>query len=215
MSARTVKEPEERRAEILEAARRMFGEKGYDATSVSDIVKSLGVSQGTFYWYFKSKEEAFHEIAHLYADERMTDVAAIVNRDDLSALEKIKAVFGSFTARDEGERELVERVHTPGEHALHDHMVREVANRIIPLLAALIEQGVEEGVFVTSYPAEAAAFMIAMGSVQDFVDTTELTEADRERWIKAYIEFMSKGLGYSGDSMEEISELPGLSTTML
>jgi len=47
---------------LLHSAKKIFSEKGFYRTRVSDIVKDAGVSQGTFYIYFKSKEEIFKEI---------------------------------------------------------------------------------------------------------------------------------------------------------
>lgn len=48
---------QERREQILEAALAVFGEKGFHAANVSDVAARAGVSQGTIYWYFDSKEE--------------------------------------------------------------------------------------------------------------------------------------------------------------
>ncbi len=48
---------EERRQQILTAALDMFGEKGFHATNVSDVASRAGISQGTIYLYFKSKDE--------------------------------------------------------------------------------------------------------------------------------------------------------------
>lgn len=56
------------RRKLLEAAEKEFGEKGYHATSVSSITTRADVGQGTFYLYFRSKEEVFttlvREIGH-------------------------------------------------------------------------------------------------------------------------------------------------------
>ena len=51
---------EERRSQILDAALVVFSQKGYHATNVSDVAAQAGVSQGTIYWYFESKDELFH-----------------------------------------------------------------------------------------------------------------------------------------------------------
>ena len=51
--------PDERRAQLLEAARSVFVERGYYRTSVSDIVSAAGVARGTFYNYFDSKRAVF------------------------------------------------------------------------------------------------------------------------------------------------------------
>ncbi|MCU6797031.1 TetR/AcrR family transcriptional regulator [Paenibacillus sp. WQ 127069] len=54
---------EDKRESIIEAALRLFEDQGYHTTKVSDIVHKAGVAQGTFYLYFKSKEDLFRSIA--------------------------------------------------------------------------------------------------------------------------------------------------------
>jgi AcrR family transcriptional regulator len=73
----------ERRAQLMGRATELFAERGYHPTSVSDIVDSLGVGKGVFYWYFSSKEELLGEIlrdAHLRL--RRAQQAAIVDEPD-------------------------------------------------------------------------------------------------------------------------------------
>ena len=55
----TPKSTEDRRQQILEAALQRFAENGYDKTSMDDIVRLSGLSKGTLYWYFKSKQELY------------------------------------------------------------------------------------------------------------------------------------------------------------
>lgn len=50
------------RQKLLEAAEAFFGQKGYHATSVTDVTRAAGVAQGTFYLYFDGKEEVFREL---------------------------------------------------------------------------------------------------------------------------------------------------------
>lgn len=51
------------REAILAAARRVFAELGYEAASVRDIIRGTALASGTFYNYFKSKEEVFEALA--------------------------------------------------------------------------------------------------------------------------------------------------------
>ncbi len=64
---------EERRQEILRAALEVFGQKGFHASNVSDVAAKAGVSQGTIYWYFESKEElieaALLSLFHDFGDD--------------------------------------------------------------------------------------------------------------------------------------------------
>ncbi|MDP8997062.1 MAG: TetR/AcrR family transcriptional regulator [Pseudomonadota bacterium] len=57
-----------KRQQILEGARRCFLAQGFDATSINDIVKAAGVSKGTVYAYFASKEKLFEAL--IYQDRR-------------------------------------------------------------------------------------------------------------------------------------------------
>lgn len=66
----------ERREQILEVALKQFSDYGYHKTKVSDIVKAAGVAQGTFYWYFKSKETIALEIIH----NKEADLIAVVSQ---------------------------------------------------------------------------------------------------------------------------------------
>ena len=52
----------ERRDHLLRTAARLFADRGYHPTSVSDIVGEMGVGKGVFYWYFASKEELLNEL---------------------------------------------------------------------------------------------------------------------------------------------------------
>ncbi|MDE3085235.1 MAG: TetR/AcrR family transcriptional regulator [Acidobacteriota bacterium] len=56
------RDKEERRGEILAAAKRVFARKGYHATTIAEIAKEAALSYGSIYWYFDSKDALFHEL---------------------------------------------------------------------------------------------------------------------------------------------------------
>lgn len=60
---------EDKRKKIIESALKLFEEKGYHSTKISDIVQDAGMAQGTFYLYFKSKEDMFRHVAEACLDE--------------------------------------------------------------------------------------------------------------------------------------------------
>lgn len=64
---RTVKEPEVRYAELLDAAQQLFSANGYEKTMIMDIVRKAGVAKGTFYYYFPTKEAALEAIMTVQA----------------------------------------------------------------------------------------------------------------------------------------------------
>lgn len=63
------KSGEESRKKILEVAEKLFLEKGYDDTSISDIVKELGMTKGVIYHHFKSKQNIFETVLEAYSNE--------------------------------------------------------------------------------------------------------------------------------------------------
>ena len=55
-------EKEQRRGEILAAAKKVFARKGFHGTTIAEIAKTAQLSYGSIYWYFDSKDALFHEL---------------------------------------------------------------------------------------------------------------------------------------------------------
>ncbi len=90
---------EERRGQILEAALAVFSQKGFNAANVSDVAARAGVSQGTIYWYFDSKEELLTAaILSFFEDFGQESFLALegctTTADRLRALARSMAGFG-------------------------------------------------------------------------------------------------------------------------
>ena len=83
--ARVTKDPQIRIAEILDAANRLFNTKGYHETQVSDIVKEIGVAQGTFYYYFKSKDEVLEAVVRQQIAEVIAKIEAVTATSNITA----------------------------------------------------------------------------------------------------------------------------------
>lgn len=62
MEPRRTRQGSERKQQLLEVAARLFAERGYENTRVSDICREAGVAKGLFYWYFTDKEQLFKEL---------------------------------------------------------------------------------------------------------------------------------------------------------
>lgn len=67
-----------RRTQILQGATAVFARLGYHGARMDDIVKESGLSKGTIYWYFTSKEEIAVELVHqlLRAEEESMELPA-------------------------------------------------------------------------------------------------------------------------------------------
>lgn len=90
---RISKQPEVRKKEILETAKKIFLEKGYEKTSMSDIANELKITQGLCYRYFKSKQELFETAIDEYANECSAKYINIINDKNKNCIEKIEIIF--------------------------------------------------------------------------------------------------------------------------
>jgi len=81
MPERTVLEKGARREQILDAAIQVFAKKGFQSTSVSDVIEAAGIARGTFYLYFKSKTEVFRAILDKYLHDLKENAERETRRD--------------------------------------------------------------------------------------------------------------------------------------
>ncbi|MCK4251013.1 TetR/AcrR family transcriptional regulator, partial [candidate division WOR-3 bacterium] len=94
---RQVKKPEIRKNEIIDAARKFFFQKGYEQTSIQDIIDDLSIAKGTFYHYFKSKLDLLDQLIDRTTSEMSASIKPILNMD-MNAIEKFNKVFQVATA---------------------------------------------------------------------------------------------------------------------
>ncbi|WP_196062741.1 MULTISPECIES: TetR/AcrR family transcriptional regulator [unclassified Serratia (in: enterobacteria)] len=158
---RTVKTPEVRRAEILQAASELFQEIGYESTSVDSIVRSAGIAKGTFYYYFKSKDEVLAALAQQLCAEMVARSQIIADDPQLGAIEKFCAIIAAQNQTVEAGQALVEDLHRPENRALHERSNIETVLAFGPILAAVVEQGNQEGVFQVDDPLSTVQFILA------------------------------------------------------
>ena len=72
--ARIIKKHDERKTEFLDTAQELFFTKGYEKTSVEAIIKKMGLSKGTFYYYFKSKEGLLDALIERLSEKILEEV---------------------------------------------------------------------------------------------------------------------------------------------
>ena len=90
---RKAKDPEIRRMELILAAEKLFKEKGFEDTSVSDITDAVGVSHGTFFYYFASKNEVLKAVINYYVGQDKELLEKFAFDDSMSAMKKIQMIL--------------------------------------------------------------------------------------------------------------------------
>jgi AcrR family transcriptional regulator len=158
---RISKEPEERKQDLIDAAEALFLVKGYDNTAVGDIVRQVGVAQGTFYYHFRSKEDVLGAILINSLDAVGRIISDTAARADLSPPAKIAAVIGAAFDTITAKQGLLESLHRPGNALVHDKLRRLTIDVLVPLVAGLVEEGKESGDFDVPHPREAGELVLA------------------------------------------------------
>ena len=171
--ARTVKDYAVRRNDILDAAQRLVFAKGYEQMTIQDILEDLQIAKGTFYHYFGSKHALLEALVKRMLGEMEELLLPVVQDPHLPALTKLQRVFdaiGGWKTAQKGYHLALLRVWYADDNAIVRWKVRTVrAERLGPLFAAIIRQGVEEGVLSTPYPEQLSEVILSL--TQDLVDT--------------------------------------------
>lgn len=149
---------------ILEAAERLFYERGYEQTSVQDILDELSISKGGFYHHFESKLQLLEEICRREGErdvEVMREAAA-----QGTAVERLNALFDccGLWRRDRMDfAGLIIRVaYHDGSYQLRECFRAVMMDAARPLLDGIIKAGMEESVFFTRFPDEIGELILRL-----------------------------------------------------
>jgi len=146
---------------ILDIAENLFIEKGYEHTTINDVLFTSGIAKGSLYYYFKSKEDVLDGIIKRRGDEYMESASAITKADGINALEKLIRVMLTLSPKDERQKKLTDDLEKSSNGQLFIKSLTDIVLRLAPIVSDIIEQGIAEGVFKTPYPLESAEILLA------------------------------------------------------
>lgn len=161
------KHPEETVSLILDVSYRLFMEKGYERTSIQDIIDNLGgLSKGAIYHHFKSKEDILMAVMDRMTSQSNHILAVIRDRKDLNGQEKLKKIL-----KDSIMRPVQDEVFTAAPN-LHDNprllfsILRETIDEAAPnYILPIIRQGIEDGSIQTEYPKALAELIMLAANI--------------------------------------------------
>ncbi|MBI9106414.1 MAG: TetR/AcrR family transcriptional regulator [Spirochaetales bacterium] len=206
---RIVKNPDERRREIIQAAKTLFQTREYEKTTMSEIMKILNIAKGTIYHYFSSKEELLEAVVQDLVQEDLHKKQELISRPGykkMNALEKLKTLLTSGNIAD-GNEEILEHLHTSGNTILHTRQLAYYLNELAPLYARVVQEGCEEGIFKVANPLECSEFILA--GLQFLTDTGFYPWSGEQlsRRISAFPSLVEAQLGAQPGSFQFLSEL--------
>ncbi|WP_026906834.1 TetR/AcrR family transcriptional regulator [Paucisalibacillus globulus] len=206
---RVVKKPEERRNEILDAVDELFSQKGFDGTTTTDILDKVGIARGTLYYYFKSKEDLMDALIERYSNQLLGGANRIAADKDIPIIERIVRVVLSLNLSGGSSEEIMDHIHKPQNALMHQKIQKMIINEVTPIMAEIIQEGVEQGVFHTPYPYECMEMLITYTNTIFDDNLVEMTNEERIRRMEAFIFNTERILGAESGSLMEVIQIFG------
>ena len=159
------------REKLLEIACKAFGQKGYDRTSVDDLLAEAGVSPSNFYYHFKSKEELAIEVLEGYFEKSRQEMAPIFMNRSITSTQKLERLHDAVVKKvsDSGccggcpmgnlAQELSDT------HPEFRTRLARYFEECVDEIADVVKEGIKTGEFRKSVDPQSAAYLL-FGSMQ-------------------------------------------------
>ena len=194
-----MKKGEKRKQELLKIAYDMFLSRGYENTSVDEIIAEAQIAKGTYYYYFPSKEKMLEDVIEMMI-EREAETAGQIIASDMPVPQKIAAVMASVKPA-EAEQPIQDALMQPENVLMHDKIRKKLIEVIVPLLSEVIEEGVKQGIFACDNIPERVRMLLVVSN--DTFNERRFTERD----IAVFIDMTEKLLGAEKGTMSFIYDL--------
>lgn len=188
---RKQREKEQRRKEILTAARRVFSAKGFNSTTMEEIASQAELSPGTLYLYFKNKEE-LHTSLSINILAYISSQLNRVVKEKISVdgkIERFRDIFINIYEQDP--QILINLFHLQSGETLHnlsDEMMQQLKKNSAEAhgaIIAVVKEGIESGLFIEEHPVALADVIWATYSgVVLWVDSKRLLN-DQKDFVKS------------------------------
>lgn len=156
---RISKDPEVRKQEIIDTAMKLFAEKGYEFTSISDIAKEMNVVSGLCYRYFKSKEDLYKTAIEIYAKECSAPIINLLSREYDNTDDLFNKLAEQFISTDKKEK-YHDFFHGAKNEIFHKQLESEMFKIIEPYFISLLDKWKEKKIINIDDTVSAARFMM-------------------------------------------------------
>ncbi|MGN1031982.1 MAG: TetR/AcrR family transcriptional regulator [Intestinibacter sp.] len=139
------KQPEQWEHEILNVAQELFTTKGYEETSVSDIMNTVGGAKGMFYRSFKSKEELLNALVEKWAEQYLEAITITLCKANSTFSQKfisILSIVKEMSLKTVG----LENFFTSSNQVMVNKLTERMTVKLVPLLSDTLKSGIDEGI---------------------------------------------------------------------
>ena len=153
---------EDKRQSIIQLAFELFMEKGYESTSINDILKAANLSKGGLYHYFESKEDILDSVLAYLIDIDIKRAQPFLENHEINPWEKILVMINNPTP-EHSESEEIQQANEYAQkrpYSIFDYRAKELsAEASVSFLARIIGEGIASGDFQTDLPEEMAEIL--------------------------------------------------------
>lgn len=193
-----MKKGERRKQDLLNIAYRMFIEKGYENTSVDDIIIEAGIAKGTYYYYFESKEATLEAVIEMMI-EKAENIAKAALMNPVPIPQKLASVVYAFQPNKD-EIVITDVLERKENIVMHDKIGKKIVEVAVPILSDIVREGIAQGIFVCTNVEERVKMLLIMS--QNMFDYGAYSNKN----IEVYVDMLEKSLGAKEGTMSFISE---------
>ncbi|WP_170410411.1 TetR/AcrR family transcriptional regulator [Ruegeria atlantica] len=166
-------QPEARRAQLLGCAQMLFFSKGFEDTTVQDVLDLAGVSKGGFYHHFKSKDELLFGVLDGMAEGVFSHMSVVASDETSPAIDLLHSFLhlrANYLREHEysGQVEFFRVMNQEKNIILHERFKRRVCEDAMPILTKIIKKGCDEGSFTVTDAETAAELILFVSGFLDF-----------------------------------------------
>ena len=194
-----MKKGERRKQELLKIAYRMFIEKGYENTSIDEIIAEAGIAKGTYYYYFESKEATLEAVIEMMIEEEVGRAKAVLETSLPVPQKLVSVIYSLRPAQDE--QVIAKALDVTENIVMHEKVNRRIVEEAVPLLTEVVKEGISQGIFECTNIEERVRMLLIIS--QHIFDDGIFTDRD----VEVYIDVVEKTLGAKGGTMSFIAEL--------
>ena len=209
--ARSYLSADERREQILDCAQTLFFTKGFEATTVQDLIAAAGVSKGGFYHHFAAKEDVLEAVSQRLASVSVALIEEVMAIPGLTAFERLnqslRALRQFKSEHAEGILAAFAALLRPENMTLYNRINRVNIEAALPLFTQIIEAGQEDGSFDVPDGHLAAQALLALGSITHDAVAKAIASKGTGNGRNANTE-LSAALVWQGIAIDRILGLP-------
>ncbi len=153
-----------KKQELINIAGELFYTKGYSKTSIQNIIDKANIAKGTFYHYFKSKEDLLTHFTDIQVSA-LYELSYKILAEDIPAIDKFSKLFQSTSnwknVNVGAIRFLMKIMTSESNLMLRHNMMQQQVKKLKPIYKSIIDQGITEGSFNINDSEYTASFLLS------------------------------------------------------